>query len=290
MRTRTRFAPSLTGYLHLGHVFHMIQVWGAAREEGGLVVARIEDHDRGRARPEYETAILEDMEWLGFIPDLGIRASDAGRPSAYRQSDGAEFYAEMLLLLQRKGLVYGCECSRKEILSRQTSDTEELCYRGTCSQKNLPLEGYTVRFRTPPGSVVFDDRARGACRQIPQDQCGDFSLRDRHGHWTYQFCCVCDDIRQQINLVVRGEDILASTGRQIMLFDAFEKTPPRFCHHRLLCDRKGRKLSKRQRARSITQLREEGATAEQIIGRAAHAAGLIAAFRPLSTAEAVAMV
>ena len=73
MKPRNRFAPSLTGYLHLGHVFHMIQVWGAARKEGGQVIARIEDHDLGRARAEYETAILENMEWLGFIPDRGIR-------------------------------------------------------------------------------------------------------------------------------------------------------------------------------------------------------------------------
>ncbi|MCF7864578.1 MAG: hypothetical protein K9L89_07305, partial [Kiritimatiellales bacterium] len=113
--TTTRFAPSLTGYLHLGHVLHMLHVWGIARAKGGQVVARIEDHDLSRRRPEYERAILADMEWLGFSPDLGISATAAPVPSPYRQSDCTAHYEAALAELAAKGLVYGCECSRKDI-------------------------------------------------------------------------------------------------------------------------------------------------------------------------------
>ncbi|MCK5675542.1 MAG: hypothetical protein KAH99_00845 [Verrucomicrobia bacterium] len=309
MKTVTRFAPSLTGYLHLGHVLHMIHVWGVARAKDARVLARIEDHDRGRARPEYEAAILENMEWLGFVPDLGVSTATVGRPSEYRQSDCSDHYEKVLHGLVEKGLVYGCECSRKKIMrvsnggtsssvsadsvSPDCSHTQfppqfnELCYPGTCSEKNLPLKGNTVRFRIPSGSVAFRDLTLGDCHQVPMGQCGDFSLRDRNGQWTYQFCCVCDDIRHGVNLVVRGKDILSSTGRQIQLFQALEAPPPTYLHHPLVCDESGGKLSKRQRSESIDQLREDGASADEIIGRAAFAGGLVPEPVPLSAESAI---
>lgn len=278
----TRFAPSLTGYLHLGHVLHMIHVWGIARSTGGRVVSRIEDHDQSRNRPEYEPAILADMQWLGFVPDLGISVENAPIPSFYRQSDCAHRYEDALRILEGKGLVYGCECSRKEILAKQANRPGELCYTGTCAEKNLSLSGNTVRFRVPDGEVIFDDLALGERCQTPSTQCGDFSLRDRTGQWTYQFCCVCDDIRQGINLVVRGEDILLSTGRQIQLFQALDSPTPAYFHHPLVCDAHGEKLSKRQRSESITQLRESGVSAKKIIGHVAFEGGLIPESRPMS--------
>lgn len=278
----TRFAPSLTGYLHLGHVLHMIHVWGIARAKGGRVVSRIEDHDRSRNRPEYEPAILADMQWLGFIPDLGITATDAPTPSPYRQSDCARHYEAALRILSEKGRVYGCACSRKEISAKQPEGKGELCYSGTCADKNLPLEGNTVRFRVPDSEVVFQDLKRGECRQTPITQCGDFSLRDRTGQWTYQFCCVCDDIRQGINLVVRGEDILSSTGRQIQLFQALGHPPPDYFHHPLVCDAQGEKLGKRQHSESIARQREAGISASEILGQAAFSGGLIPEHRPLN--------
>jgi len=284
---KTRFAPSLTGYLHLGHVLHMIHVWGVACAKGAKVLARIEDHDYGRARPEYEVAILENMQWLGFVPDLGISASDVGQPSEYRQSDCVYHYEETLRLLAGKGRVYGCECSRKEILAKQSDGQGEPCYPGTCAEKNLPLEGNTVRFRIFAGAVAFRDLALGDCHQAPVGQCGDFSLRDRNGQWTYQFCCVCDDIRHGIDLVVRGEDILSSTGRQIQLFQALGKPVPTYFHHPLVCDESGEKLSKRQRSESITQLREEGVSAEEIIGRAAFSGGLVPEPVPMSAQSVI---
>jgi glutamyl-tRNA synthetase/glutamyl-Q tRNA(Asp) synthetase len=286
----TRFAPSLTGYLHLGHVLHMIYVWGIARARRGKVISRIEDHDLSRRRPEYERAILEDLEWLGFVPDRGISASNDSSPSPYRQSDSAAIYEEVLSELSEKGLVYGCECSRKEILEKQSDGQGELCYPGTCADKNLPLEGHTVRFRIPSGAVAFRDLALGDCHQAPVGQCGDFSLRDRNGQWTYQFCCVCDDLRHGVGLVVRGEDILSSTGRQIELFKALDGTPPHYLHHGLVCDAHGEKLSKRQRSESITQMREAGMPAAEIIGLAAYAGGLIPDQKAMRLEEALATV
>lgn len=285
----TRFAPSLTGYLHLGHVLHMIHVWGIASAKGGRVVSRIEDHDQSRNRPEYEPAVLADMQWLGFEPDAGISVADAPVPSPYRQSDCTHHYEDTLQVLAEKGLVYGCECSRKEILAKQSDGQGELCYPGTCADKNLPLDGNTVRFRIHTGAVAFRDLALGDCHQAPVGQCGDFSLRDRNDQWTYQFCCVCDDIRQGVNLVVRGEDILSSTGRQIQLFAALGHPAPEYFHHPLVCDEHGEKLSKRQRSESITQLREAGSSASEIIGRAAFSGGLISEYRPMKLAEALAL-
>jgi glutamyl/glutaminyl-tRNA synthetase len=313
----TRFAPSLTGYLHLGHVLHMLYVWGFARARGATVISRIEDHDLSRRRPEYEAAILENMEWLGFVPDEGIIASNTDGRSDYRQSDCGDHYARVLQVLERRGLVYGCECSRKQIqeennggtpspasaplyegaLAERSADSgdavppaQELCYTGTCADKGLPLEGNTVRFRVPDGEVIFEDLRLGECRQIPKRQCGDFSLRDRQGQWTYQFACVCDDIRHGVDLVIRGEDILASTARQILLFQALEAPVPSYFHHPLICNEKGEKLSKRQRSESISQLRDSGITAEKIIGRAVLAGGLAANSDPLSLSEALTLV
>ncbi len=283
----TRFAPSLTGYLHLGHVLHMIYVWGIARKVGAQVVSRMEDHDLGRARPEYEAAILSTMDGLGFIPDRGLSSATATIASEFRQSDCSERYAAFLKILEERGLVYGCACSRKQILEQQSDTQDELCYPGTCSDKNLPLEGNTVRFRVSTGPVAFRDGALGDCLQVPMGQCGDFSLRDRNGQWTYQFCAVCDDIEQGIDLVIRGEDILSSTGRQIQLFQALDKPVPDYVHHPLLCDSRGEKLSKRQRSESVTQLREAGASPEEIIGRAAFEGGLTHDLQPMNADEAM---
>jgi glutamyl/glutaminyl-tRNA synthetase len=285
----TRFAPSLTGYLHLGNVLHMIYVWGIAKAHPARIICRMEDHDFSRNRPEYEPAILSDMQWLGFVPDEGLSNHDAPSHSSYRQSDCSAAYEKRLLELQAENRVYGCSCSRREILKRQPDGLEELCYSGTCADKNLPLEGHTVRFRVLDNSVVFQDLALGEFCQEPRAQCGDFSLRDRTGQWTYQFCCVVDDIRHGVNLVIRGADILGSTGRQLQLFDALGHPHPAYYHHPLALNEEGKKLSKRLRSETLTQLRESGVTAEDVLGRAAFAGGLISQERPVSMPEIISL-
>jgi len=135
--------------------------------------------------------------------------------------------------------------------------------------------------------VVFEDMRLGECRQTPKRQCGDFSLRDRQGQWAYQFACVCDDIRHGIDCVIRGEDILASTARQMLLFQVLDAPIPGYFHHPLICDDSGEKLSKRQRSESVSQLRDAGISAEEIIGRAAFAGGLAAEPVSLSLPDAL---
>lgn len=285
----TRFAPSPTGYLHLGHVLNMLYVWGIARAKNGRVISRMEDHDQGRFRPEYERAILDMMEWLGFIQDEGVRSSDAGIPTLYRQQDCAGFYEKTLAKLETQGLVFGCSCTRRQLQALHSEGHPELHYPGTCRSAGLPLDGETVRFKVSDAKIYFDDVNLGPQQQVPKEQCGDFSLRDRHGNWTYQFCVVCDDLRQGVNMVIRGQDLFESTGRQILLAQTLGGKPPLYFHHDLLRDESGKKLSKRQRATSIDQLRSEGICAEEIIGRASVSGGLIPAYRPLSTAEAIAL-
>ena len=217
-RPLTRFAPSPTGYLHLGHVANAIWVWGLARALGGRVLLRIEDHDRGRCRPEYERAMLDDLEWLGLEPDLGTPGELAG-PSPYRQSDAGDLYQAALERLARAGLVFGCDCTRKGIASTEGDVfNEETRYPGRCRARTLtPGPGIGARLMIEAEVERFVDARLGPQAQDPAAQCGDLLLRDRLGQWTYQFAVTVDDRRHGVDLVVRGVDLLPSTGRQIRL-------------------------------------------------------------------------
>lgn len=253
---RTRFAPSPTGYLHLGHVVNAMYVWGIARACKGEVVLRLENHDRIRCKPEYETALLQDLEWLGFAPDLGKPADFRAGVCDYRQSDCEAHYQHALKILDEKGLVYVCDCSRKSILGRTAQvDAEELCYDGHCRDRGLgDGPGKTLRVRIPDRTVEFEDVLLGRQVQHPAAQIGDFALRDNHRNWTYQFAVVVDDLRNGINMIIRGMDILSSTGRQIILAEMLgQNSPPIYLHHPLLLDDSGRKLSKRDFSEDIHQ-------------------------------------
>ena len=250
----TRFAPSPTGYLHLGHVVNAIYVWGMARAAGGRVVLRIEDHDRLRCRPHYEAALLEDLDWLGFVPD-------EGRHPPARQSDRLADFAAALATLDREGLVYACECSRQRIGGRP--------YDGRCRALGLTHE---------PG--------RGLRVRLEGEPSGDVLVRDRDGHWTYQFAVTVDDTRQGITLVVRGIDLEDSTGRQVALARLLGRTtPPAFVHHPLILDATGRKLSKSARDTGVRELRAAGVRPEAVVGLAAAAVGLIRAPAPLPATQ-----
>lgn len=280
VRPTTRFAPSPTGYLHLGHVSNAVWTWGIARAAGGTVLLRIEDHDRGRCRPEYERAIREDLEWLGLHPD---------RES--RQSDDAAAYREALDRLGRTARVYGCRCSRADIARRSHSAGEELRYPGTCRDLGLPpLEGAGVRVVLGEATVSFDDIRLGPQQQTPARQCGDLLLRDATGNWTYQLCVTVDDARQGITLVIRGEDLLASTGRQILLGEMLGREHrAAFLHHPLIVNEEGAKLSKRDRATGIRELRAAGRSPESVLGEAAWRTGLLPELRPLGVSELAAL-
>lgn len=264
----TRFAPAPTGYLHLGHVADAIWVWGAARALGGRVLLRLEDHDRIRSRPEFEEALLEDLDWLGFAPDA---------PSV-RQSEREQLYASRLDALAARGLVYACECTRREILEREPRDgAAELRYPGTCRDRGLPGERSPIRrIRLEREEIAFSDALAGPQVQVPSEQCGDVLARDRDGNWTYQFAVTVDDLEQGIDFVVRGEDLLASTGRQIQVAGMLgRETPPRYLHHPLILKPDGTKLSKSSRDTGVRDLRAAGWSAGRVLGLAARAAGLL---------------
>jgi glutamyl/glutaminyl-tRNA synthetase len=292
----TRFAPSPTGHLHLGHLLNAIHVWRLARRAGGLVRLRIEDHDRERARPEFEQSILDDLEWLGFTPDVPPIAAFRAGPCEGRQSDHLTRYEDALARLDRDGRVYGCACSRAQILLRTggstpsasraalasarggrpaaAEDTAELRYDGFCRSRGLrPGPDVGTRVRLDPGVETFDDGRLGPQQQDPMAQCGDLLVRDRRGNWTYQFAVTVDDLVEDITDVIRGRDLLTSTGRQIQLARLLGRSePPAFLHHPLILGADGEKLSKSRGDTALRELRAAGLSPAEAIARAEAAA------------------
>lgn len=285
---RTRFAPAPTGYLHLGHLVNAIHVWGIARAFGGSVLLRVEDHDLTRCKPTYEDALLADLEWLGFVPDEGSVAEFRTGVTRFRQSDNGEAYERALTALDRVGRVYPCTCSRRDVLRvvGAVAPGEEPCYPGTCRVAPRTADSTRARrVQLEADTVRFDDLRLGAQAQCPAAQCGDVLVRDRFGHWTYQFGVVVDDLDQGVDVVIRGEDLLGSTGRQVLLGRLLGRaTPPQYLHHPLLRNADGRKLSKAASDTSLRELREGGATAALLIGEAAAQSGLIDHARPIDAA------
>jgi glutamyl/glutaminyl-tRNA synthetase len=269
--TLTRFAPAPTGYLHLGHVANAIYVWGFAAALGGRVLLRVEDHDRQRCRPEYEHALLDDLDWLGFTPDMYTTEAFRAGVCQGRQSDRDAVYRTAIAGLIADGHIYGCDCTR-----RQLADGP---YPGTCRDRGLPLgEGLGWRVRLESAVEVFDDCLLGRQEQVPLQQCGDVLVRDRHGNWTYQWAVSVDDTVQGVTLVVRGDDLLDSTGRQIQLARLLGRArPPAFAHHPLIMKSATQKLSKSDHDTGVRELRAAGWTAARTIGHAAHLVGLTAA-------------
>jgi glutamyl-tRNA synthetase/glutamyl-Q tRNA(Asp) synthetase len=255
------------------------------------VLLRIEDHDRARSRSDFESKILDDLQWLGFVSD----------DVPVRQSDRVDLYGHALDALRRKGLVYACRCSRAQITaatrgmssgSGETTVTDELWYPGTCRGRDDADEcGAGVRIQLEPSTETFLDLRHGLQAQRPFEQCGDLLARDRDGHWTYQFAAAVDDYAQGITLVIRGDDLLASTGRQIQVARLLGRAePPRFLHHALVMKSATQKLSKSDRDTGIRELRARGWSAPQVIGHACFLAGLCAAPRDVAADEVSSMM
>ena len=283
---RTRFAPAPTGFLHLGHVVNALFVWGIARAHGGQVVLRVEDHDRSRSRPEFERALLDDLDWLGFIPDIGTTEEFRAGNHALRQSDNAARYERHLEYLSSRSLEYGCICTRKDIADAVGDHAgDEIPYPGTC-EHGRHLAAIARRFRVSDSSESFDDLRLGAQQQVPKMQCGDFLVRDRNGNYTYQFCVAVDDFEDHIDLVIRGEDLRPSTGRQLQLARVLGRpSPAQFLHHPLLLRADGLKLSKSLGDTGVREMRDAGITSEAVLGHAAFACGLIEQNVPLDHDE-----
>ncbi len=286
-RPLTRFAPASTGYLHLGHVANAIHVWGIAGAMGGRILLRLEDHDRGRCRPLYEAAILEDLEWLGLEPDIGKPEELRAGPSRLRQSDNGAAYEAALQRLSGEFQVYACNCSRKDFSGEADTPDQETRYPGRCRMRGLAREqGRGIRLVIDPGVERFADGILGEQCQDPSDQCGDLLLKDRSGNWTYQFAVTVDDYDQQIDLVIRGEDLLTSTGRQIRLARMLgRREAPVFVHHPLIRHPSGAKLSKANRDTAIRELRAAAISPGAVLGQAAYLTGLVQTPRDLQSRD-----
>lgn len=264
---RTRFAPSPTGYLHLGHAASAVFVWGIAQAIDAEVILRIEDHDRGRVRTDYEKAILEDLTWLGLIQT----------PVFFRQSDHGERYQIKMEEARARGLIYACTCSRREIQERTGEKSkDELRYDGHCRTLGHTDHQAGLRLRLDAEDFTFHDLWTGQEKQRPSTQCGDLLIRDRDGNWTYNFAVSVDDAAENIDMIIRGQDLLSATGRQLQLRSILGKTRPlRFIHHPLIWESPERKLSKRNGSTSLRALREQGLSPAMILGQAAFAVGLL---------------
>lgn len=283
---RGRYAPSPSGDLHMGNLRTALLAWLYAKSMGGQFVLRMEDLDLPRMRPGAAERILEDLRWLGLYWDEG---PDNGGPYApYTQSERLDIYQHYLAQLQRQGYIYPCYCSRAEIAqiasAPQQGADEGPRYPGTCrhlsavQRKLREASGRrpSWRFRVDDERVVtFNDLLAGPTTQQVQQAVGDFIVKRSDGILAYQFAVVVDDALMRINQVVRGRDLLASTPRQILLFEALGFPVPAFAHVPLVLDEQGKRLAKRQQSAGLSPLRERGTTPEQVIGHLAASSGLI---------------
>ena len=257
-KTRTRFAPSPTGFIHLGNIRSALYPWAFARSTGGDFILRIEDTDVERSSQAAVDVILEGMSWLGLNPDEG----------PFYQMQRMERYKEVLAELQAAGHVYPCYMSMAELdalREHQMAAKEKPRYDGTWRPepgKTLPEIPVGVqpvlRFKNPlGGAVAWDDKVKGVI-EFSNDELDDLVIARPDGTPTYNFCVVVDDVDMAITHVIRGDDHINNTPRQINIFKALGKEPPVYAHLPTVLNEQGEKMSKRHGAKPVTQYREEG--------------------------------
>jgi glutamyl-tRNA synthetase len=257
---RTRFAPSPTGFLHLGSARTALFNWAFARRRGGCFVLRVEDTDRERSTRESEEAVLEGMRWLGLDWDEG----------PHRQSERSERHKEVVEQLLASGRAYRCVCEREDLETRKQRDLAaggKGIYDGRCRNEGLgPDCGmHTVRLRLPAeGMLGFDDLVYGPSGQ-DASQIGDAIIQRSDGTPLYNLAVVVDDIDMEITHVIRGADHHPNTPFQIAVYDALDTKPPIFAHVPLIVGESGKKLSKRRDNVSIQQYRGEGYLQEGLV-------------------------
>ena len=258
------------------------------------MLLRIEDHDRQRCRPEYETALLDDLGRLGIAADEPSTGALRRGPSSYRQSDNGPVYAAALERLRAAGLAYACDCSRATFAAWRSehhgSWTGAGC-PGGCRERGLAIgAGVGIRVALGDGEEAWADELHGPSAG-PVAATGDLLVRDRSDNWTYALCVVVDDLRHGVSLVVRGEDLLDATAPQIRLGRLLGSVePPRFAHHPRVRRPDGSKLSKADGATAIGALLDGGATVEELIGDAAARIALLDQPRPMSFDGALALL
>jgi glutamyl-tRNA synthetase len=275
-----RLAPSPTGGLHLGHARTFLIAWLAARGDGGRVVLRVEDLDASRARAEAVAGAIADLHWLGLDWDEG---PDVGGPSGpYLQSGRLDRYAAALDRLKALNLVYPCTCTRADVeraASAPHAGDEGPTYPGTCAGRvaaiaaSLGDRPFAWRFRVAPGPVAWDDLVRGETAIDPARVGGDFVVARSPGQFSYQLAVVADDAAMGVTQVLRGDDLLASTPRQLLLYAALGLPAPRFGHVPLAVGPDGRRLAKRDGSIKLATLRREGVDPRRLVGWIAASCG-----------------
>jgi glutamyl-tRNA synthetase len=283
--SRGRYAPSPTGPLHLGNARTALLAWLAARAQGASFVLRVEDLDGPRVRRGLEARILDELRWLGLDWDEG---PDLGGPHGpYRQSGRTERYAAAVARLGDEGLAYPCFCSRAEIAVASQAPhgpaDDGPRYPGTCAaltaadaQELGRRRRPAWRFRVERREVAFVDAVHGACSFDVARETGDFVVMRADGIAAYQLAVAVDDAAMRVAEVVRGDDLLSSTARQVLLYRALGAEPPRFAHVPLVVGEDGERLAKRHGALSLGELRERGADPRAVTGLLAALSGLAA--------------
>lgn len=272
----TRLAPSPTGALHLGNARTFLINWAMARQRGWRILLRIEDLDGPRVKADSDRAAIEDLEWLGLDWDEGPN---------YQRIDLAP-YQHALDALGDRGLIYPCTCTRSDIRHAQSApheDDHELRYPGTCRptdacpkwKHNPPTDSpITWRLLVPDGPVCFTDGFHGRQTINVQQQVGDFIVSTKSGLPAYQLAVVVDDARQGVTDVVRGDDLLRSTGRQLLIYRLLAPDrPARYWHVPLVVGPDGRRLAKRHGDSRIAEYRRRGVTPQRAVGLLAYLCG-----------------
>lgn len=266
---RGRLAPSPTGKLHLGHARTFLLAWLHVRSRGGELGLRMEDLDTSRCRPELANGVLRDIEWLGLDWDGPV----------VTQSARIEELRAAAARLYREGFAYPCVCTRADLRSAVSAPqrgVEELRYAGTCRTRaasEVAGRPFALRFRVASGSVRFADGIAGEQSFDVDADVGDFMIQNRAGVPSYQLAVVVDDAAARVNEVFRGDDLLASTPRQIAIIDALGLPRPRWFHAPLVLDAAGRRLAKRADDLALATLREAGVDPRAVVAWALASAG-----------------
>ncbi|MBK8251128.1 MAG: glutamate--tRNA ligase [Polyangiaceae bacterium] len=269
-KPRLRFAPSPTGYLHIGGVRTALFNWLWARKTGGTFILRIEDTDQERSTPENEQIILRDLSWLGLNWDEG---PDVGGPNGpYRQMERLALYHSFADKLIEKGGAYRCYCTKEELDAQREAvkakdPKGQFRYPGTCRDRKPPYpeRPYVVRLKAPSsGTITYNDLVFGEV-STPNNTQQDWVLIRNDGVPLYNFGCVIDDITMGITLVARGRDHMINTPIQLILYEALGYTPPQFAHLPMMLAPDGTKLSKRHGAVAVGEYREKGLTPDGLL-------------------------
>jgi glutamyl-tRNA synthetase len=281
-----RLAPSPTGAQHVGNARTYLIAWLSARARGGRVVLRVEDIDSPRVKPGAAEGLLEDLRWLGLDWDEGPVVQTRRLP----------LYEAALLRLRDRELVYPCTCTRSDVeraASAPHQEHEGAVYPGTCAGRRaadaaaLAGRRYAWRFRVPPGAVTFRDGFRGPTRIDLHKVGGDFVVWKAAGTPAYQLAVVVDDADLGVTEVVRGDDLVPSTPRQLLLDEALGLRPPGFLHVPLVVGPDGRRLAKRHGDTRLASLRAAGVTAERLLGLLAWSCGWIDRVEPVTARDLV---